>query len=176
MSIQNPELEVFFRWKTNEAFRVFHAENETLYSHLRRAYDNLHGNPAVISAINKIKAKMLLLQSKFSKLFERLNDRVLGDEKLSTFQLGDRFKRKNNSYIKSIDIQGANISDPPEIEKHNFDYFENMYSKENLRDRSTYHCNRTIPVDSECNNQAMAEITTAEIFLAIKTSASNKSR
>lgn len=170
-----PKIRSFFRWKTNEAFREFNAENELLYGQLKTAYDNLHQNPGMVSEINKIKGRMLLLQNKFSKAFERLNDKLVGGEKVSSFQLGDRTGRKKNSTISSIEFQGRLLQDSEEVEQHIFDYFQQLYSTETVLPNSSFPSNRTVDVASETNNRSMDEITTDEIFTAIKTSASRKS-
>lgn len=170
-----PRIKSFFRWKTNEAFRQFNVANELLYGQLRAAYDNLTNNPAMVPEINRIKGKMLLLQNNFSKAFERLNDKFLGDEKLSTFQLGDRAGRKKNSTISSIKHQGRLLEDSAEVEDHIFDYFRQLYSAEDVQLNRDFPSNRLVDPNSEANNRAMEEITTEEIFTAIQTSASRKS-
>ncbi|KAL9701611.1 hypothetical protein quinque_005052 [Culex quinquefasciatus] len=170
-----PRIKSFFRWKTNEVFRRFNVANELLYGQLRAAYDNLTNNPAMVPEINRIKGKMLLLQNNFSKAFERLNDKFLGDEKLSTFQIGDRAGRKKNSTISSIKHQGRLLEDSAEVEDHIFDYFRQLYSAEDVQLNRDFPSNRLVDPNSEANNRAMEEITTEEIFTAIQTSASRKS-
>lgn len=170
-----PKIRSFFRWKTNEAFREFNAENELLYIQLRTAYDNLHQTPGMVSEINKIKGRMLLLQNKFSRAFERLNDKLVGGEKMSSFQLGDRTGRKKNSTISAIEHQGRLLQDSAEVEQHIFDYFQQLYSVGSVEPNTNFPSNRSVDSASEANIRAMDEITTEEIFTAIKTSASRKS-
>lgn len=168
-----PKIRSFFRWKTNEAFREFHTTNEFLYRQLKNAYEQLYQNPNGIVEVNKIKAKMLNVQSNFSKAYERLNDRFVCGEKVSSFQIGDRYKRK--STINSIRHQDRCITDAVEIETHVHDYFQNLYSVEHLRGSENFPVNRIIPPDSNANAALMDEITTAELFFAIRSSASRKS-
>ena len=170
-----PKIKSFFRWKTNEVFRQFNVENELLYGQLRAAYENLINNPAMVPEINRIKGRMLLLQNNLSKAFERLNDKFIGGEKLTTFQLGDRAGRKKNSTISSIEHQGRRLEDSAEVEEHILDYFRQLYSAENAQLNQDFPSNRFVEPNSEANNRAMEEITTEEIFTAIQTSASRKS-
>lgn len=169
-----PKIRSFFRWKTNQAFREFHAGNEYLYGQLRSAYDEMYQNPVGRAQVNKIKAQMLQLQNRFSKVFERLNDKLVCGEKLSSFQLGDRLQRKSKSTIQTLEYQGQTLVDPAEIENHVFDYFKNLYSAGSTRNHNEFPSNRTIPVGSEVNEQLMEEITTTEIFFAVRASASKK--
>lgn len=170
-----PKICSFFRWKTNERFRQFHAKNELLYRKLRNAYDALYGNPNGIVEINKVKAEMLLLQSKFSKAYERINDKFICGENISVFQLGDRTKKKKNSIIQSIELNNQILNEPVEIENHILDFFKSLYSAEAVENCTNLTIPRNIPQNSVTNEQLMNEITTTEIFFAIKSSASRKS-
>lgn len=163
----------FFKWKTNESFREFHATNELLYRQLRNAYDHLYQNPNGIAEVNKVKAKMLKVQSNFSKAYERLNDRYVCGEKVSSFQIGDRYRRKTT--INSIRHQDRCITVGSEIERHVHDFFRNLYSEEQLHNFDGFPMNRIVPPDSNSNNAMMNEITTTELYFAIKSSASRKS-
>lgn len=165
----------FFKWKTNLAFRRFHATNELLYGKLREAYDNLYTNPQGIIEVNKIKAQMLRLQSNFSKAFERINDQYIAGEKISTFQLGDRLQRRNKSTIHTIRHGNNQLTNAADIERHVCQYFQELFSAENLPENTRFPSNRIIPQNSESNMHAMDEITTQELFFAIKSSASRKS-
>lgn len=170
-----PKIRSFFRWKTNESFRTFHAENEVLYQRLRTAYDNLYQNPTGMTEINKIKGKMLLLQNQFSHSFERLNDKLISGEKLSTFQLADRIKRKKNSTITTITDNGRVLRNLDDIESHVFNYFNQLYATQNHQPSTNFPSNRTIDMNCVANNEAMNEITTEDIFFAIQSAAGRKS-
>lgn len=170
-----PKICSFFRWKTNEHFRNFHAKNEYLYRQLRNAYDSFYGNPAGIVEINKIKAQMLSLQSQFSRAYERINDKFINGENISAYQLGDRTKKKNNSTIKSIESNNQILNQPSEVENHILDFFKSLYSAEAVGNRTDLALQRIIQEGSLANDQLMNEITTTEIFFAIKSSASRKS-
>lgn len=175
VAFAKPKIRSFFRWKTNETFRRFHAENEMLYRQLRIAYDNLYQNPRGTAEINKIKGKMLLLQNHFSQTFERLNDKIISGEKLSTFQLADRARRKKNSTITEISHNGRVLRNAAEIEGHVFNYFNQLYTAQNHEPNTNFPSNRTIDINCEANNHAMNEITTEEIFFSIQSAAAKKS-
>lgn len=170
-----PKIRSFFRWKTNERFRVFHAKNEHLYRQLRNAYDGLYGNPDGIIQVNKVKAQMLSLQSQFSKAYERINDKFICGEKISTFQLDDRSKKRKNSAIHSLEYNNQMLNEPREVENHILDFFQTLYSAEPVENSTDLTNLRTIQEDSEANETLMNEITTTEIYFAIKSSASKKS-
>lgn len=69
-----PRIKGFFKKKTNDSFREFHAKNEFLYARLKTAYEELYQHPNKMSEVNRLKGKMLLLQREFSKKFVRIND------------------------------------------------------------------------------------------------------
>ncbi|KAL9702630.1 hypothetical protein quinque_006148 [Culex quinquefasciatus] len=163
------------RWKTNQAFREFHATNELLYARLRTAYDELLLNPGSTAEVNKIKGEMLLLQNRFSKAFERINDKFVAGEKISSFQLADRNTRKKKSAIDSIRHRNRLLTDPSEVQNHILDYYKTLYSLENSAPNTNFPTNRAIPPGSNSNERMMEEITTEEIYFAIKSSASRKS-
>lgn len=168
-----PKIRSFFKWKTNEAFREFHAKNELLYRQLRDAYDRMYQNPGGTTTVNKVKAEMLRTQSNFSKAYERLNDRFVSGEKVSSFQIGDRYRRKTN--ISTIRHQERILTDATDIENHVQNFFKDLYTSEELPGNENFPMNRIIPPDSITNNAMMEAITTTELFFAIKESASRKS-
>lgn len=170
-----PKIRSFFKWKTNEKFRQFNANNEHLYRQLKEAYEGLLGNPSRREDINRIKSQMLQIQRNFSKVYERLNDQTIGGERISGFQLGERTRRKKTSFIKSIQHQNRQLTDPALIENHVFEYFKSLYSKQPVEPNVNFPSNRSIPAGSDSNDRLMDEITTSEIFFAVKSSASRKS-
>ena len=175
LSYAKPKIRAFFRWKTNQAFREFHTQNEFLYRQLRVAYDGMYQNPNGRAEVNKIKAKMLNIQSNFAKAYEHLNERLICGEKISSFQIGDRVQKKKNRSISKIQKQGSLLTRAEDIESHVMDYFSNLYTAENVTANNGFPTNRVISEESERNNQLMSEISTAEIFFAIKSSAPRKS-
>lgn len=94
-----PRIKGFFRKKTNDSFREFHTRNEFLYARLKTAYNELYQDPNKISEVNLLKGKMLRLQREFSKKFIRINDQCIGKESISSYQLGDRMRKKSSTFI-----------------------------------------------------------------------------
>lgn len=175
LNFAKPKIVSFFKWKTNMAFRAFHVTNEMWYRKLREAYDILYNNPQGIVEVNKIKGKMLQLQSKFSEAFVRNNDVIIAGEKISSFQLGERLRKKNNSTIKSLKLGNNYLTSSTDIERHVCNYFETLYAAENLPVNTEFPCGSMIPPGCAFNQDSMDDITTEEIFFAIKSSASRKS-
>ncbi len=94
------KIKSFFKWKTSEKY---HKNNDTLeffYTSLKRLYEEYRFNPAVRPNINKIKARMIKVQAEFSKNITSQSDMFIAGENLSTLQLGEKLKRKNNTKIK----------------------------------------------------------------------------
>lgn len=54
-------------------------------------------------------------------------------------------------------------------------FFISLYSEEHLHNFDGFPTNRIVPPDSNSNNALMNEITTTELYFAIKSSASRKS-
>lgn len=144
-----------------------------MYRQLKNAYDGLHQNPNGLTRVNQIKAKMLQVQRHFLKAYERLNDRFVCGEKISAFQIGKRYRKR--TVINSIQNQERCLTDVYEIENHLHEYFKDLYTAEKLNGGDNFPTNLEIPPDSNTNNAMMDEITTADIFFAIKGSASRKS-
>lgn len=168
-----PKLKTFFRWKTNQMFSEHNRKYQNLYAQLREAYDQYYGNAAMLVTINKIKGKMLKLQREFSMLFFRVNETCVSGEKLSTFQMAERGRKKTT--IDRLEIAEHRVLDrSEEIENFVFDYFKTLYSEQEQEVNDVWSCDRTVPFNSEANLNCMNEITTEEIYTAIKTSASRK--
>ncbi|XP_058456401.1 uncharacterized protein LOC131433815 [Malaya genurostris] len=176
LKIAKPKIKSFFRWLSKLAFDDFHREHQRLYNQLRRAYDCYYQNPSMLKTINQLKAQMLVHQRKFTHMFVRNNETYIAGEPMSTFQLGER--RKKRTIITKLQTENDNMLERSEdIEQHMLEYFRKMYATdETPNDRDTdFVSNRVIPENDEANNVSMREITTAEILAAIKTSAPKKS-
>lgn len=172
-----PKIKSFFRWKSKLAFDAFHREYQRLYEMLRQAYDGYHNNRDMLITINRIKAELLSHQRRFSEMFTRINETLVAGEPLSTFQLGERTRRRTT--IEQLrDAHGDVIDDSVEIRNHMVEYFANLYARENVEGgepERTFQCERVIPEQDPVNEACMDDITTADILSAIRTSASKKS-
>lgn len=171
-----PKIVSFFRWKSKQVFDEFHHAQQALHDRLRRAYDGYYQNPAMLTTINRLKGEMLALQRRFSQAFVRINEQLVAGEPLSVFQLGDR--RRKRTAITRIDIEQDEVIDDSEaIQQHMHRYFSELYSERNreIDQQHDFQCDRIIPINDETNDACMDAITTADIWAAIKTSASRKS-
>ena len=171
------KIKSFFRWKSREAYNIFHAKHQRLYVELRQAYDNYFQNPASLTNIHRIKAKMLSLQRDFSQNFARVNETFVAGESLSTFQLGERRKRKT-TITRLKNDRGEILHSSSEIEQRVIQYFTELYRSgpENTqRGGSDFECERVIPQNDEVNSALVSEITVGEIREAIKSSPKRKS-
>lgn len=176
LSYAKPKIKSFFRWKSKAAFDDFHREHQRLYVQLRQAYDGYYQNPAMLSTINRVKAQMLTLQRNFSQAFMRVSETYISGEPLSMFQLGER-RRKKTAITHLLDDDNRPIDDARGIEQHMFDFYRTLYAAGELEGivDQTFDCERVIPENDPTNEALMSEITTADIFIAIKTSSPNKS-
>ncbi|XP_058456328.1 uncharacterized protein LOC131433751 [Malaya genurostris] len=176
MAYAKPKIKSFFRWKSKLVFEDFHRENQRLYAQLRLAYDSYYQNQSMLTTINRIKAEMLNHQRQFTHMFVRINETHIAGELMSTFQLGER--RRKRTMITQLRSEEDEIIDRPEhIEQHLLEYYTTLYTaNETTEERYEYFaCERAIPENDESNEACTSEITTAEIKEAIKTSASKKS-
>lgn len=171
-----PKIKSFYRWKSKIAFDSFYREQQRLYEQLQRAYDEYYNNRAILTTINRVKAEMLRHQRNFSEMFVRINETFVAGERLSTFQLGERV-RKRTVIEKLRNERGEIIDNNDEIQNHMVHYFTNLYARENVEadDRAAFRCERVIPEHDVTNEACMNEITTTEILSAIRTSSSRKS-
>lgn len=178
ISCAKPKIASFFRWKSKQAFESFHQENQRLYSLLRQAYDNLPGNPNTLATVNQLKAKMLKLQRNFTQMFVRINETYVAGEEISTFQLGER-RRKRTTITQLRNEENETLQHSEAIEEYMLRYFTELYSENgqatNAQIDDMFNCNRIIPENDEANEASVSEITTTEILTAIRTSASKKS-
>lgn len=176
MSYAKPKIKSFFRWKSREVFNIFNTEHQRLYAQLRLAYDNYYQNPAMLVTINRVKAQMLTLQRQFTQNFIRINETFVAGESLSTFQLGDR-RRKKTSITELQNERGDQLRDALEIEQHMFRYFQSLYARgETRRDAEEgFETERAVPAQDEANIALMEEITVDELKNAIRTSQKRKS-
>jgi hypothetical protein len=120
---------------------------------------------------------MLSHQRRFSEMFVRINETFVAGEPLSTYQLGERMRRKN-TIDQLRNERDEIINDPASIHDHMVHYFSNLYAREHADDEEidgSFHCDRVIPEHDAVNEATMHEITTTEILSAIRTSASKKS-
>lgn len=177
LTVAKPKIKSFFRWKSKLAFDEFHREQQRLYVQLRQAYDGYQNNRGMLSTINQVKAQMLSHQRRFSEMFIRINETFVAGEPLSTFQLGERTRRRNT--IDQLRNERDEIIDNGEaIRNHMVAYFTNLYAREDVEEEEPegpFRCERIIPEQDAVNEACMDEITTAEILSAIRTSASKKS-
>lgn len=120
---------------------------------------------------------MLSLQRQFTHMFMRINETFVAGEEISTFQLGERRRKKTTiTQLRIGDDEILNQSE--EIEQHMLQYFTELYAEEeitNTDDVDAFECGRIIPENDETNEACMREITTTEILTAIRTSAPRKS-
>lgn len=164
----------FFRWKSKEEYDNFHREHLRLYNQLQAAYDEYFGNPQIITTIHRIKGQMLRLQRRFSDTFFRLNETRIAGEPLTAFQLGE--KRRKRTIINHLTTENNEVlSESNQIEEHVFNYFQRLYTEGENDVGDDFECDRVIPANNPANENCMVEISTGEIFQAIKSSAARKS-
>ena len=109
-------------------------------------------------------------------MFMRINETLVNGEPMSTFQLGERKRRKTMiTHLRSE--RGELFNSPDTIEHHLQHYFSELYGAGDVEEEAgeAFGCARIVPENDEVNAETMSEITTAEIFSAIKTSAPKKS-
>lgn len=166
----------FFRWKSKQAYDEFNHAHQRLYNQLRRAYEGYYRNPTMLTTINRLKSELLLLQRRFTHAFVRINEPMVAGEPLSVFQLGDR-RRKRTTITRIFDEQGGIIDDSQAIQHNMFHYFSELYSEPDreIEPIEEFQCDQVVPQNDPTNVACMDEITTADIWLAIKSSASKKS-
>lgn len=171
-----PQVLKFFRWKSRAAFNEFHCDYQRLYSQLNQAYNGYYQHPELLATINRLKANMLALQRRFSQMFIQINETYISGEPLSTFQLGER-RRKRSTITRLRNERNEVLESSEQIENHVLEYFTHLYAETANNDvvDETFRCDRVIPAQDEANEACMQEITTAEIFAAIKSSAARKS-
>lgn len=176
LSYAKPRIKSFFRWKSKEAFNDFHRVYQRLYTELRQAYDGFYMNPGMIVTINRVKAQMLTLQRNFTETFMRINESHVAGEPISTFQLGDR--RRKRTIITSLrDDNNDLIEESEAIETHMLGFYRALYAAGTTEREvpNEFICPRVIPENDPVSECCMSEITVADVFTAIKTSSPNKS-
>ena len=176
LSYAKPKIKSFFRWKSKLYYDDFHREYQRLYAQLRLAYDGYYQNPDMLATINLLKGKLLKLQRDFTHLFTRANETHVAGEPLSTFQLGER-RRKKNTISHLRNERGESLDSSDAIEQQLQQYFSELYGLGDVEvdAGNAFHCERVIPEQDEANTHIMSDITTADIYAAIKTSAPRKS-
>lgn len=176
LSYAKPKIKSFYRWKSKIAYDDFHREHQRLYGQLQQAYDRYYMDASVLTTINHIKGQMLALQRNFTKLFMHINETYIAGEALSSFQLGER-RRKRTTISQLTNERGETLNRSDDIEQHMLEYFRQLYTAEEEPEAAvnTFECERVIPENDEINAACMNAITTTEILTAIRTSASRKS-
>lgn len=94
LAYSKPKIASFFRWKSKEAYNVFHYAQQSLHGQLRQAYDGYFQNPAMLKTINRLKGEMLALQRRFTQAFVRIHEQFVAGEPMPVFQLGERRRKK----------------------------------------------------------------------------------
>lgn len=176
LSCAKSKLKSFFKWKSKIAFDAFYREQQRLYGLLQRAYDSYHHDRSMLVTINRVKAEMLAHQRRFTEMFLHINETYVAGEAMSTYQLGERTRRK--TMIEHIRNERDEVIDDADgIRDHMVEYFTNLYARGDVDDLqgSGFQCERAIPEQDHANTSCMSEITTVEILSAIRTSASRKS-
>lgn len=171
-----PKIKSFYKWKSSIVFNDFHREQQQLYHRLQQAYDRYYLDPTMLQTINRIKAQMLTLQRNFTNMFTRINETYVAGEALSSFQLGER--RKKRTTISRLKVEeGVTLERSGEIEQHLLQYFQQLYAMDESGEpnRHDFDCERIVPDNDEINEACMSEISTTEILTAIRKSASRKS-
>lgn len=176
IAVGKPKIKSFFKWKSKAVFEEFNREHQRLYSQLREAYDNYYGDPAMITTINMIKGRMLAHQRNFTKIFVRINETYVAGEALSSFQLGER-RRKRTTITQLRDGEDVVINRSEDIQQHIQQYFQTLYTEEPPQGEivDDFGCPSAVPENDPENESCMRAITTEEILTAIKRSASRKS-
>ena len=175
LSFAKPKIKSFFKWKSRLVYDEFHSEHQRLYGELRRAYDGYYQHPEMITTINRLKGEMLAHQRRFSHTFMRINETHVAGEPISVFQLGER-QRKRTIVTELQTEQDEIVRDPRTIEAHMVNYFSNLYSEQGREENgNVFACENVIPPNDPSNEACTNDITTAEIWSAIKESASRKS-
>lgn len=174
VNFTKPKIKSFFRWKTREAYDEYNRSHQVLYGQLQAAYDAYYQDQSLLPTINRLKAKMLMLQRHHTNLFVRINETRVDGEPLSTFQIGERTRRRTT--IDTLEV-GPNhtIESSDEILEHVSNYYRELFTQGEMQDTPMFTCERVVPQSCEINNSCLDPITTEDIFSAIKASASRKS-
>lgn len=172
-----PQIKKFFRWKSKEAYDNFYLDHQRLYARLKEAYDAYYLDAAVLPTINRIKGEMLSLQRRHTQMFVRINETYIAGEAISTFQLGEK-KRKRTIITKIEEDHGRTVEDSEEIEQRLLQYFSDLYTERETAEpagEESFLCPRVVAEGDVLNERTTSEISTNEILQAIKTSAARKS-
>uniref|UniRef100_U5ER22 Reverse transcriptase domain-containing protein n=1 Tax=Corethrella appendiculata TaxID=1370023 RepID=U5ER22_9DIPT len=169
-----PKIMSFFKWKTGQIYRRHTDMMNLLYFSLKRAYERYETTPGELAEINRIKGKMLNLQNNFSKLLFRSNENFISGEPISSFQICNRIKNKSTTTIKNVIIQGQVSNNPDEIIQATTNFFKDLYTSTDVQNIDIQP-EKVIAAGNEDNENLMDEITTDEIYSAIKGSAPKKS-
>lgn len=171
-----PKIKSFYKWKSRIAYNEFNREHQRLYEQLKQAYDRYYQDPSILQTINRIKGQMLTLQRNFTKMFTKINETYIAGEALSSFQLGERRKKRTTISRLRVD-EGETLDRSSDIEQHLLQYFQQLYAAddEGEPNENDFECERVVPENDGINEACMSEISTTEILTAIRTSASRKS-
>lgn len=146
LSCAKPKIKSFFRWKSKLSFDIFHQQQQRLYEQLRQAYDGYYNNRTMLITINRVKAELLSHQRRFSEMFVRINETFVAGEPLSTYQLGERTRRKTT--IEQLRNERNEVIDnSDQIRDHMVQYFTELYARETVEvepEGGTFQCARVI--------------------------------
>ena len=119
---------------------------------------------------------MLTKQREFTRAFVRTNETYIAGEPLSTFLLGER-KRKRTTILRLRNEQDEILERSEDVERHMLQYYRQLYTRDpesEVERDAEFGCRRMIPENDEANEASMSEISTTEIYNAIKTSAAKR--
>lgn len=173
-----PKIKAFFRRKAKIVHDVFHREFQRLYTELQQAYERYQQDATALAVINQVKGRMLALQREFTHTFVRINEPYVPGEALSVFHIGER--RKKRTIITHIRGEQNESYDTSEsIERHLHEYYQQLYSEGEGEEPQTidnaFECDRVVPENDRTNETCMENISSAEIFSAIRAAARRKS-
>lgn len=169
-----PKVISFLKWKSSTIYKDFHSNMEFWYFALRRAYDDYLIDTQKIAEINRIKGKMLKLQRDFSAFLSRNNEIYFSGEPMSIFQLDEKFKKRNKTQIKTIEVGGRQEYRAEVIQEHIVDHFESFFKSSPIEDGRDFRPEKVLAPGNIHNENLMNAATEDEVYHAIKNSASKK--
>lgn len=169
-----PNIKRFFKWKNNEYYKTFNHKHNVLLAQLNQSYNFLLQNPQELANINRIKAEILTLQRSFTGNYIKTSSSYISGENISTFHLNERAKRRTEITKLKTENDG-NIESQQEILRYLEDHFKKLFTAETLSNDPYFSSPITIPRGCAVNNNCTNEISTDEIYLALKSSNNNRS-
>lgn len=168
-----PKIISFFKWKNSIHVKQFNATYASLEKELDESYNKFLGNIKERININKIKGTMLALQKKITEYYIRPSNTYIAGENMSTIHLNER--RKKRTVINTIQDNNRTIETLIEIQKYLLNHFQTLLAEEDSPNTKNFPCKNKIPINCNFNNSLCKEITTQEIYNAIKKSPHNRS-